>query len=145
MDLFVKSADTYQYLLHTSCHPSHIKTSILFSLALRIRRICSTTKKFKQRTNELLEFLCKRGHRRQYLQSQINKAFQISRRDTLFYKSKTKNTDRPVFVTTYNPSLPNLNNVIRKYYPILTATERCQEAFKYTTGRNVINSRTMEI
>ena len=64
------------------------------------------------------------------MQSQINKAFQTPRRDTLFYKSKTRNTDRPVFVTTYNPSLPNLNNVIKKYYPILTAIERCQEAFK---------------
>ena len=133
MDLFVKSTDTHQYLLHTSCHPSHIKKSIPFSLALRIHRICSTTEKFKQRTNELLhEFLCKRGHRRQYVQSQINKAFQIPRCDTLFYKSKTRNTDRPVFVTTYNPSLPNLNNVIKKYYPILIATERCQEAFKDT-------------
>ena len=28
--------------------------------------------------------------------------------------------------------LPRLNNVIKKYYPILTATERCQEAFKDT-------------
>ena len=52
-----------------------------------------------------------------YVQSQINKAFQIPRRDTLFHKSKTRNTDRPVFVTTYNPSLPNLNYVIKEYYP----------------------------
>ena len=89
-DLFVKPTDTHQYLLHTSCHPSHIKKSILFSLALRIRRICSTTEKFKQRTNALLEFLCKHGHRRQYVQSQINKAFHIPRRDTLFLQIKNK-------------------------------------------------------
>ena len=56
----------------------------------------------------------------------------IPRCDTLFYKSKTRNTDRPVFITTYNPSLPSLNNVIKKYYPFLTTTERCQEAFKDT-------------
>ena len=87
-DLFVKSTDTHQYLLHTSCHPSHIKKSIPFSLTLRIRRICSTTEKFKQRTNELLEFLCKRGHRLQYVQSQINKTFQMPRRDTLFTNQK---------------------------------------------------------
>ena len=92
-DLFIKSTDTHQYLPHTSCHPSHIKKSIPFSLALCIHRICSTTEKFQQRTNKLLEFLCKRGHRRQYVQSQINKAFQIPRHDTLFYKSKTRNTD----------------------------------------------------
>ena len=132
MDLLVKLTDTHQYLLHTSCHPSHIKKSIPFSLTLRIHCICSTTEKFQQRTNELLEFLGKHRHRRQYVQSQINKAFQIPCRDTLFYKSKTRNTDRPVFVTTYNPSLPNLNNIIKKYYPILTTTEQCQEAFKDT-------------
>ena len=128
-DLYVKSTDIHQYPLHTSCHPNHVKRSIPFSLALRIRRICSTAEKFKQRTSELMEFLCNRGHKRQYVQTQINKAFQIPRRDTLCYQSK-KNTDRPVFITTYNPSLPHLNSIIRKYFPILTATKRGSEAFK---------------
>ena len=52
-----------------------------FFLALRIRRISSSAEKFQQPTSELLEFLCERGHKRQYVQAQINKAFQISRRD----------------------------------------------------------------
>ena len=47
------------------------------------------------------------------------------------YKFETKkNTDRPVFVTNYNPSLPHLNSIIQKYFPILTATKRGSEAFK---------------
>ena len=125
----MKSTDTHQYLLHTSCHPNHVKRSIPFNLALHIRRICSTAKKFKQRTSELLEFLCKQGHKRQYLQAQINKAFQIPCRDTLYYQSK-KNNDPPVFITTYNPSLPHLNSIIRKYFPIFTTTKRGSEAFK---------------
>ena len=41
-----------------------------------------------------------------------------------------ENTDRPVLVTIYNPSLPHLNSIIRKYFPILTATKRGSEAFK---------------
>ena len=76
-DLYVKSTDTHPYLLHTSCHPNHVKKSTPFSLALRIHRICSTDEKFKQRTSELLEFLGKRGHKRQYVQAQINKAFKF--------------------------------------------------------------------
>ena len=56
-DLHVKSTDTHQYLLSSSCHPNHIKKLIPYSLALRIRCICSTDDNFKQRTNELLEFL----------------------------------------------------------------------------------------
>ena len=131
IDLFVKSTDTHQYLLHTSCHPSHIKKSIPFSLALRIRRICSTTEKFQQRTNELLEFLCKRGHRRQYVQSQMNKVSK-SRAVTLFF------TNQKQEILTDLSSLLLITLVFqtlimsKKYYPILTATERCQEAFKDT-------------
>ena len=41
-----------------------------------------------------------------------------------------ENADRSVFLTTYNPSLPQLNSIIRKYFPILTATKRGSEAFK---------------
>ena len=110
-DLYVKSTDTHQYLLHTSCHPNHVKKSIPFSLALRIRRICSTAEKFKQKTSELLEFLCKQGHKQQYVQAQINKAFQIPRRDTLYYHSK-KNTDRPVFVP---PIIPVFHSSIASF------------------------------
>ena len=55
-DLQVKSTDTHQYLLSSSCHPNHIKKSIPYSIALRIHRIFSTDDNFKQRTNELLEF-----------------------------------------------------------------------------------------
>ena len=128
-DLCVKSTDIHQYLLHISCHLDHVKKSIPFSLALRVRCICSTAEKFKQTTSELLEFLCKRGHKRQYVQAQINKAFQIPRCDTLYYQSK-KNTDRLVFITTYNPSLPRLNSIIQLYFPILTATKSGTEAFK---------------
>ena len=127
-DLHVKSTDTHQYLLSSSCHPNHIKKSIPYSLALRIRRICSTDDNFKQRTNELLEFLCQRGHKRDYVKIQINKAFNVPRKNTLYYQHK-KSNDRTVFVTTYNPSLPNFNNIIKKYYPILTASDRCKNAF----------------
>ena len=38
-DLYVKPTDKHQYLLKSSCHPSHTKQSIPFSMALRLRRI----------------------------------------------------------------------------------------------------------
>ena len=51
-DLHVKSTDTHKYLLSSSCHPNHIKRSIPYCLALKLRRICSTDDSFK-RTDEL--------------------------------------------------------------------------------------------
>ena len=128
-DLHVKSTDTHQYLLSSSCYPNHIKKSIPYSLALRIRCICSTDDNFKQCTNELLEFLCQRGHKRDYVKTQINKAFNVPRKNTLYYQHK-KSNNRTVSVTTYNPSLPNFNNIIKKYYAILTASDHCKNAFK---------------
>ena len=76
-----------------------------------------------------MEFLCQRGHKRDYVKTQINKAFNVPRKYTLCYQHKKFN-NRTVFVTTYNPSVPNFNNVIKKYYPILTASDRCKHAFK---------------
>ena len=40
-DLYCKPTDEHQYLLHSSGHPHHTKKSIPYSLALRLRRICS--------------------------------------------------------------------------------------------------------
>ena len=40
-DLYTKPTDKHQYLLVSSCHPQHTKRAIPFSLALRLRRICS--------------------------------------------------------------------------------------------------------
>ena len=114
-------------VLHTCGHPNHVKKSIPFSLALRIRRICPLLDHLNKEPVNYRNFcVLKRGHKRQYVQAQINKAFQIPRRDTIV----PVNTDRPVFVTIYNPSHPHLNSIIRKYFPILTATKRGSEAFK---------------
>ena len=39
-----------EYLLVSSCHPQHTKRAIPFSLALRLRRICSNPDNYKLRT-----------------------------------------------------------------------------------------------
>ena len=61
-DLYTKATDKHQYLLHSSCHPQHTKRAIPFSLALRLRRVCSSDETFKQRSNELKSYLNNRGY-----------------------------------------------------------------------------------
>ena len=53
-DLYTKPTDKHQYLLISSCHPTHTKRSISYSLALRLRRICSDNDTYKQRCKELM-------------------------------------------------------------------------------------------
>ena len=45
--------DTHQYLLPTSCHPKHCGKNIPYSLALRLRCICSDSNTFELRAKEL--------------------------------------------------------------------------------------------
>ena len=40
-DLYCKPMDGHQYLHYDSCHPDHIKRSIIFSQTLQLKRICS--------------------------------------------------------------------------------------------------------
>ena len=56
-DLYTKPTDKHQHLLSSSCHPQHTNKAIPFSLAHRIRRICSTDTTFTLRLNELRTYL----------------------------------------------------------------------------------------
>ena len=40
-NLYYNSTDGHQYLHFESCHPSHTKSSMIFTQALKMRRICS--------------------------------------------------------------------------------------------------------
>ena len=71
-DLYTKPTNKHQYLLHSSCHPIHTKCAIPFSLALGLRRICSTNETLTLRTNELIDYLYKGGYNRYFLQRKYN-------------------------------------------------------------------------
>ena len=48
-DVYQKPTDTHPYLHWTSAHPPHLKQSIPYSQALRLRRICSYTEETDNR------------------------------------------------------------------------------------------------
>ena len=52
-DLYIKPADTHQYLEFSSCHVYHSKKSIPYSQALRFNSICSENMFFNSRCNQL--------------------------------------------------------------------------------------------
>ena len=89
-ELYTKPTDKHQYLLVSYCHPQHTKRSIPFGLALRLRRICSNPDNYKQRTNELIDYLADRGYDKTFLKTQIQRASDILRTDALTNKPKTQ-------------------------------------------------------
>ena len=130
-DLYCKPTDKHLYLLHSSSHPYHTKKSIPYSLALRLRRICSKDDFFDTRSTELEHYLTKRGYKNNFVKSQTSRAKSIPRNKTLRENlPEIKKPDRVPFITTYNPALPNIHRVLRQKQPILHSTERLHEILK---------------
>ena len=82
-DLFRKPTDKVQYLLPSSAHPRHVSKNIPYSLALRIRRICSTNALCEIRFKELKEMLLSRQYRPKSIDSAIEKVKLIPRSQAL--------------------------------------------------------------
>ena len=130
-DLHTKPTDKHQYLLKTSCHPSHTKQTIPFSLFLRIRRISSNDAFFDNRSEELIKHLIKRGYSRKILQRDANRVRAIPRHATLqSQEQKTTKADRTPFVISFNPA-PKISSVVEKHITILQSSTNCKKAFPH--------------
>ena len=130
VDLYTKPTDTHQYLLPTSCHPKHICRNIPYCLALRIRRICSTTDAFENRAKELTSHLKRRGYYSQEISAAIAKARSHKREDLLSYRPKEESTDTTIpFVMTYHPELPKVKEIVNRHWSIIDSSERLRKVF----------------
>ncbi|KAL9958229.1 hypothetical protein ACROYT_G035215, partial [Oculina patagonica] len=107
-DVYVKPTDSHQYLHYSSCHPGSCKRSIPYAQAMRLRRICSKSSFFEKRAKDLVLFLTKRGYKKSYVESQIQRVRSKTREEFLTGNHQTRKTKTP-FVVTYHPGLPNLS------------------------------------
>ena len=112
---YTKPTDRKLYIRKDSCHPTHQKTGIAYSQALRLKRICSSTTDYISETDTLKTNLIRRGYDENMIQKQIDKATAITREDLL----KNSTTNRPDadeaihFITTYRHGLQNTHNIIK--------------------------------
>ena len=149
-DLYTKPTDTQQYLNWTSCHPRHTKTSIPYSLALRLRRICSNDQFFEKRARELQNVLLERGYKNKLIKECIMKARKTTREESL-KTNLNASTDRVPLVVTCNPALPNLHKILNDHQHILHTSSKCQTIFKetplvaYRRGRSLSQLRQQSL
>ena len=124
-DLYIKSTDCHHYLHYQYSHPLHIKTSIPFSKALRVNRICSSKKDFKTHVSYMEEWLLARGYSEIVVNNQIDKV--VFGRD----QSVKKNLESGLpFITTYHPNVKKeLGKLIRDLLPFLYSDGEVQKVF----------------
>ena len=90
-DLYIKAADSHQYLHSSSCHPYHCKKGTPYSLALRLNRICSDPISFDRKCNDLEKWLIEKGYSEHEVRQQILRTGGFSRDSFLVEKIPEKN------------------------------------------------------
>ena len=82
-DLYVKPTDTRQYLHSSSCHPYHCKKGIRYSQTLRLNTICSDSRSFDRRSNDLERWLLEKGYKEKEVRKQVLRGRALCRDDLL--------------------------------------------------------------
>ena len=124
-DLFRKETSKPQALLPSSAHPGHITPNIVYSMAFRLLRICSSEDVFETRLQELkTEFLVPRNYHPRIIDAEFKKIrnlpgdnFSERRMNALEKKKpKEKETKRLTAPFNFNPFLPRISDVLVKHF-----------------------------
>ena len=143
--LYKKPTDTHLYLHHSSAHHAPSKTKGPYGHFLRLRRICTYDEDFQENAEKLIEYYKKRDYPEKTLRKHYKRASQYTQDQLLEVKTKsTINT--PVMVTYYNPSNPDIKNIIHRNWNIISNSPDCGNLFKDKSVigfRRLLNLREM--
>ena len=87
-DVYAKPTDSYLYLPFSSSHPVRCKRVVLFGVALRIKRNCSTDDFLQNRCKEYKGYLKSQNYPAELVDKQFDKALSIPRAERLRKKVK---------------------------------------------------------
>ena len=127
-NLFVKPTDICTLLHKESFHPSNCKNSVIFSQALRYRRVITTDENLKLHLNKLKSNLIRRGYTIQEINKQFEKVSYLSQRDVLFKTPDTKRTGNVLpFVIHYDENTVKINNILKRHWNLLEQDEKLKK------------------
>ena len=142
-DLYIKPTDTHQYLEASSCHVYHCKSSIPYSQALRLNRICSESKFFDNRCNQLESWLMERGYNDKLVRRKVLEARGIDRNSLLDKPPNGPKESKLTVNITYHPSFSRLREILAKIHLLLTPNQEHRDVFSnipiigFRNGRNL--------
>ena len=108
-----KPTDSHSYLHYTSCHPIHIKNSIIYSQFLRDKIICTRNIDFIEHSKELTTYLFHKAYAIKVITKQWNKVTKIPRTELLIEKQQTSTNCVPL-VQIYHATIVTTNKAVMK-------------------------------
>ena len=101
-----------------------------YSQALRLKKICAETSEPSKNLQVLKESFINRGFKEKFLDTEFQRLSEIERDALLTPKSKEKDKKRIPFITTYNKTLPNVKQIIKKHLHLLQTNSNLRTAFE---------------
>ena len=114
-----KATETFQYTHFSSCHSLSVKKGFIKGETLRLLRTNSIKEKFESNKRDFKFRLLERGYPEELVNKIQAEVDFSSRNNALKYKPMTSKNILP-FVTTYNPSVPKLKEILMKNWFLIT-------------------------
>ena len=127
--VYSKPTDSHLYLHSTSCHKPSSINGIPKGVALRLRRICSTTQEYQNKAEEYSSYLVARGHNPKTVKSTFDKIEKVSRSITRKKKNRSITTFSVIFLAQFNPCGPNVSKIINKHRHLLETDDTLKQLF----------------
>ena len=130
-DLYRKPTHSPQYLLPSSTHPPHCVRNIPYSLAYRIRRICSDEDTFEMRLQELKEMLTIRDYKPRIIDEAITRVRQIPREEAIRKVIYNQTSSQKInFTIHFDPRLPKISHIVNKHFDLMKKDSLCAKIFE---------------
>ena len=110
---YTKPTNKQMFLHADSAHPQHLKKSLPYSQALRIRRNTTDNHILQQQLEHITNAFIKRGYRRTAITANIQPVYRFQQAD-LLRKKPPSTMERTPLILPYHPSLANINIYTRQ-------------------------------
>ena len=140
VDVFKKPTNSFTYVLPSTCYLNRNIRNIPKGIALRLRRTCGSDEKNDERSEEYQKYLIARDYQPGSAKRQFEEVKKLSRSEARRPKVKFNQVRKLNLFNTYNPSLPNMDTLVKKYLPLLHCDENLKELFLAITF-NIIYRR----
>ena len=139
--VYSKETDGHMYLLPSSSHFHSVSDNILYGVALRLKRICSTEEEFSKKSIEYKNQLLARAYKRNRVLKQFQKANFFSRETLLTKQPNISSNKKIVLDLDYHSTLRNVGSIIKCHLPILYKSVAMKETFNPDKTRIMIGFR----
>ena len=129
VDIYAKSTNSFSYTTSNACYPKNNIFNITRGIALRLRRICDDDETFEEISSEYQNYLIARSRKTSIVKKPFSEVKKKTRSEARQKETKHDKVSDLKFITTYDPALPNIHNIVENNLSILHTDENMKKIF----------------